>query len=116
MSRTTNRPDKGFHLAFLRHDGEALRHAAAAPGGLAAPARDGTVADLLVAEAGEYRWVCGHILRGATTRPDGTRPRPEPGEDPLDWWDRSYALLMEVLEQVDADQRAWNPAPQPKRA
>lgn len=116
MSRTTNRPDKAFHLAFLRHDGEALRHAAAAPGALDAPVRDGTVADLLVAEAGEYRWVCGHVLRGATTRPDPARPRPEPGDDPLDWWDRSYALLLEVLELLDADQRAWNPAPQPKRA
>jgi hypothetical protein len=116
MSRTTNRPDKAFHLAFLRHDGETLRQAAGRPGALGAATGDRTVADLLVELAGEYRWVCGHVLRGATTRPDGARPRPEPGDEPLDWWDRSYALVLEVLDRVDADQRAWNPAPQPKRA
>lgn len=116
MSRTNNRPDKAFQLANLRTDGEALRLAAAAPGALAAPVRGGTVADLLITEAGEYRWVCGHLGRGDTTRPDGRRPRPEPGDEPLDWWDRSYALLLETLDRVDADQPAWNPAPQPRRA
>jgi hypothetical protein len=116
MSRTTNRPDKTFHLSSLRHDGEALRRAAGRPGAPGAVVRGRTVADLLVELAGEYRWVCGHVVRGVTTRPDGERPRPAAGDAPLDWWDRSYALLLEVLERVDADQRAWNPAPQPKRA
>jgi uncharacterized protein (TIGR03083 family) len=55
------------------------------------------------------------LSRGVTTRPEPADAEPAEG-DPLAYFDRHYAELARVLESVDADLPAWNPAPQAKKA
>jgi hypothetical protein len=118
VSRGSARPGKEFWLAALRHDGVLLGHSAVADAlEVPLPDRPGVrVADLLGTLGSEYRWVCGHLARGTTSRPERVLPEPPEGLDVMDWWLEAYRLLLATLDRVDADLPAWNWAPQPKHA
>ncbi len=114
----SQKPGKEFWLAALRHEGAAFR-AAVSVDGLNEPVPscpDWTVAQLVGHLGWVYQWVNSHVPRGVTSRPE--RP---PHEEPSDeavfaWWDERYAELLATLDRLDAEQSAWNWAPQPKKA
>src|SRR6266540_1499438 len=84
----SQKPGKEFWLAALRHEGAAFRAAVSVDG---------------------------------LNEPVPSRPERPPHEEPSDeavfaWWDERYAELLATLDRLDAEQSAWNWAPQPKKA
>jgi|GEM_PF-4658664 len=118
MSRIPARPGKDFWLSALRHDGVLLGEAAVADAlELRLPDHpDRTVGDILGSLGAEYRWVCGHVTRGVTDRPERPLPEPPHGLAVLDWWLEAYKDLLATFDELDPDLPAWNWAPQPKQA
>lgn len=119
MSRVHGKPGKEFWLAALRHEGAAFR-AAVSVDGLTQPVPtcpNWTVEDLVAHLGSVYRWVCGHVTREVTTRPELMSLDGAPhGEPVLAWWDERYAELLSTLDHLDAELPAWNWAPQAKKA
>jgi uncharacterized protein (TIGR03083 family) len=115
---------KEFWLTSFRQDASAFRAVALeADLGAAVPTCPGwTVLDLMHHLGGVYRWVCAHVSRGITAKPDPELRRatmfdnlPEPGET-IAWWDEQTRSVAKLLESLDPQAPAWNWAPQPKVA
>jgi uncharacterized protein (TIGR03083 family) len=111
---------KDFWIASLRADGPALQDAIEEAGPEAAvPTCPGwTVADLVVHLTSLLHWVRETAPRGTTERPD---PRVTPETLPawpeaVDGLRRELTGTIETLDAIDAEQPAWNWAPQPKKA
>ena len=118
MSWGAARAGKEFWLSALRHDGALIDQTATAEVlGEPLPDRPGlTVGTILGALGAEYRWVCALLERDDTAAPDTALPEPPVGIPVLGWWWESYRQLLLTLDRTDADQPAWNWAPQPRRA
>jgi uncharacterized protein (TIGR03083 family) len=109
--------NKESWLAALRAEGAAL-HTAIETGDLDAdvPTCPGWTLRQLAFHVGiVYQRVSQHIGRGEVTRPEPAQIAPEEGH-PLTYFDKHYAELVRVLDHVDPDLAAWNPAPQAKKA
>src|SRR5262245_16004491 len=109
--------NKESWLAALRAEGAAL-HTAIENGDLEAevPTCPGwTLRHLAFHVGAVYQRVAQHIVRGVVSRPEPATIAPEEGH-PLTYFDRHYNQIVQVLDQVDSDLPAWNPAPQSKKA
>lgn len=115
---------KEFWLESLRSDANAF-HAIVVEADLAAPVPtcpDWTVLDLVRHLGGVYRWVCAHVSRGITDRPDPQlredlmRSNFPSREETLPWWEEQIKTTMQLLETIDPQLPAWNWAPQAKVA
>jgi uncharacterized protein (TIGR03083 family) len=114
MSRTQG--SKDFWLATLRAEGPAFRAAVseAEPDAPVPSCPDWTVGDLIAHLSGVYAWVCTHVSRGVTSRPD--RPfGAEPAPVTLEVFDERFAALVTLLDTLDPEMPAWNWAPQAKK-
>jgi uncharacterized protein (TIGR03083 family) len=120
MSRLHGSRD--FWISGLRAEGPAFRAAVAeAPADAPVPScPDWTVTDLVHHLGGLYRWVREHAPRGLTSPPEHRRaPIPEDaptGTAAVEWWQREYEQLVQLLDGLDPELPAWNWAPQAKRA
>jgi uncharacterized protein (TIGR03083 family) len=111
---------KDFWLAALRADGPALQDAVeeAGPDVAVSTCPGWTVADLAAHLTSLLHWVREIVPRGDTERP-GPRVTPETlpaWPEALDGLRRELTGTIETLDAVDAEQPAWNWAPQPKTA
>lgn len=121
MSRTQFAKDAW--LATMRADAAAFRAAVGNEGVLTSPVPscpEWSVGDLVRHLGSIYQWVRGTAAAGSVERPE---PRVIGDDVPaatdaavLPWFDTQLAELLSVLESVDADQPAWNWAPQAKKA
>jgi uncharacterized protein (TIGR03083 family) len=109
--------NKESWLAALRAEGAAL-HTAVENGDIEAevPTCPGwTLRHLAFHVGAVYQRVTQHIVRGVVSKPEPATIEPEEGH-PLTYFDRHYNEVVRVLDHVDADLPAWNPAPQSKKA
>lgn len=113
---------KDFWIGALRSEGPAFRAAVAeaAPDTPVLSCPGWTIADLTTHLATLYAWVVSVADRADATAPAQRPAPPESAQIPdgltaLEFWQREYDRLLELLERVDPEQPAWNWAPQPKK-